>query len=110
MTYSQQESVEIPGAESNESKLAIAEALGNELWAGPLKPYILKSVPELTESDLRGLGLRWGILAITNSSTGNSSSVRITCVYTANERNDRMSKIVAACKQLVNEYVVKRVA
>ena len=52
MTYSQTDVVVIPGNESDEQKLAAAEAIGRELWNGPLKPYILQSVPGVSAGDL----------------------------------------------------------
>jgi len=108
VTYSQQVSVEIPGSDPNEQKLADAEALGKDLWSGPLKPYILKNVPGTTESDLDGLGLRWGIFTTSSAATGKGSRVLITCVYSAHAHDDRFPKVLDACKQLVSVYVAKR--
>lgn len=110
VTHSQTDMVEILGSESDEQKLASAEAIGNELWNGPLKPYIMQSVPGVSAADLdAGLGLRWETFKI-KSFTGSERSaakVHIKCIYGSKHQDERITKIVAACKQLVSEAVKK---
>lgn len=111
VNFSQADVVEIPGSESDTQKLASAEAIGRELWDGPLKPYIIQSVPGVSAADLdSGLGLRWETFKKTSltDSAKSTSKVYIKCIYGSDHEDEHMAKIVAACKKVVSEAVNKR--
>ena len=106
-TYTQVDEVKLWGGGSDEQKLAIAEAVSNELLDGPLGTHIMQSVPGVSVDDLAaGLALQWEKTTFTGAKTG--SEVVIRCKYESNRSDERMAKIVAACKQLVSAAVKKR--
>ena len=110
ITYSQTASVELPGYDTDESKVASAEAISRELWNGRLKHYIVQSVPGISEADLKGLGIRWRTFkseSFSGDPAKSISKVFIVCSYTSPSRNEHMAKIVAACKHLVEDAVKK---
>lgn len=101
VTHSQTDVVDIPGGESDQQKLASAEAIGRELWNGPLKPYILQSVPGVSAAELdAGLGLRWETFKMTSFTdpAKSTSKVHIKCIFGSSHQDEYMAKIVAACK------------
>lgn len=110
LNYSQADVVEIPGGETDEQKLASAESIARDLWNGPLKPYIIQSVPGVSAADLNsGLGLRWETFKMTSFTdpAKSTSKVHIKCIFGSNHKDERTAKIVAACKRLVSEAVKK---
>ena len=104
------EGVYIPGDAPVDEKLAIAQAIGKEVWEGGLTQRVHERFPELTPDELAGVFLRWETISVTPV-TGEGQAgtgVRVRTGIQHRGGVDNAQAIAKLCADAVEEAVRSR--
>ena len=113
VSYSVQDSVEIPGNQATDQKLQLAQEIAAAVWTSGLPMRLHERFPALTEESLQGLGVRWNVMKSVALNGGSGSDVHVAIQCTFSYRDDLSSvakQIVQACKEEVQGAIAKRLA
>ena len=101
----------VPTQGDTKSTLALAEAIGTDVWDSGLKVTILEKMQHLSEDDLSDVSLTWKTITITPL-TGEDREpkeiVRIDCRVSLAGSSEDARKISTICADLVNTEIEKR--
>jgi len=111
VTYSSQDSVEVTGEGTVDEKLNLAREIAAQVWNSGLTIRVHEHFPELTDRQLRGLGIRWNVTTfkpLTGENLQAQTSVVIQCIFSHNGEVKRATEIVQACKSEVQSAIDSR--
>lgn len=108
MTYTQRDSVVIPGDATGEEKVRIAQRIATQVWESGIQAEATAEFPNLTAQELQGLAIRWNVItskSLGGGDEGVKSTVSVECSHTSGEPSEISKAIVAFCKEHVQEAV-----
>jgi hypothetical protein len=112
LSFTDKESVEVPGDAAPDLKLALAKEVATQVWEAGFRQAVQRQFPDLTDSELDGLGIRWNTFTL-KPIVGDlepKTTVSIQCIFQQKRALEFGKPIVKFCKELVEKALQARIS